>query len=156
MRFLILWMAGWLTARQLEVIAFLGEENRVLGEQLDGRRLRFTDDQRRRLGRPGQDRRSSPTRPMRGPGHARHDPALVSKLIDRKYDGSARRRIGRPIVAAMWKQLIVRTVKRVLLRYGHEPGPTRGKRMPWKTSLHTQLGAIAAADFSCVFGNAPV
>jgi hypothetical protein len=33
------------------VIAYLVEENRVLKEQLElgGRRLRFTDDQRRRL-----------------------------------------------------------------------------------------------------------
>jgi hypothetical protein len=48
-RFLVLWMAGWIHARQLEVIGFLREKNRVLREQLDGRRLRFTDDQRRRL-----------------------------------------------------------------------------------------------------------
>jgi putative transposase len=42
-------MAGWIHSRQLEVIDFLPEENRVLREQLGGRRLRFTDDQRRRL-----------------------------------------------------------------------------------------------------------
>jgi hypothetical protein len=48
-RFLVLWMAGWIHSRQLEVIDFLREENRVLREQLGGRRLRFTDDQRRRL-----------------------------------------------------------------------------------------------------------
>jgi hypothetical protein len=47
-RFLVLWMAGWINSRQLEVIDFLREENRVLREQLVGRRLRFTDDQRRR------------------------------------------------------------------------------------------------------------
>ena len=46
---LVLWMAGWIHSRQLEVIDFLREENRVLREQLGGRRLRFTDDQRRRL-----------------------------------------------------------------------------------------------------------
>jgi hypothetical protein len=48
-RFLVLWTAGWIHSRQLEVIDFLREENRVLREQLDRRRLRFTDDQRRRL-----------------------------------------------------------------------------------------------------------
>jgi hypothetical protein len=48
-RFLVYWMAGCINSRQLEVIAFLREENRVLREQLGGRRLRFTDDQRRRL-----------------------------------------------------------------------------------------------------------
>src|SRR5215471_1579972 len=37
-RFLVLWMAGWIHSRQLEVIDFLREENRVLREQLGGRR----------------------------------------------------------------------------------------------------------------------
>jgi hypothetical protein len=35
--------------RQIEVIEYLQEENRMLREQLGGRRLRFTDVQRRRL-----------------------------------------------------------------------------------------------------------
>src|SRR5712672_1260584 len=53
-RFLVLWLAGWINSRQLEVIDFLREENRVLREQLGGRRLRFTDDQRRRLAVKGR------------------------------------------------------------------------------------------------------
>jgi len=36
-------MAGWIHSSQLEVIDFLREENRVLREQLGGRRLRFTE-----------------------------------------------------------------------------------------------------------------
>jgi hypothetical protein len=47
--FLVLWMAGWIHSRQLEVSDFLREENRVLREQLGGRCLCFTDDPRRRL-----------------------------------------------------------------------------------------------------------
>ena len=35
--------------RQQQPLDYLREENRVLCEQLGGRRLRFTDDQRRRL-----------------------------------------------------------------------------------------------------------
>jgi putative transposase len=35
--------------RQLQVIDYLREENRVLREQLGGRRVRLNDDQRRRL-----------------------------------------------------------------------------------------------------------
>jgi hypothetical protein len=46
-RFLVLWMAGWINFRQLVVIDFLREENCVLREQLSWRRLGFTDDQRR-------------------------------------------------------------------------------------------------------------
>ena len=53
-RFLVVWMAGLVNARRLEVIDFLREENRVLREQLGDRRLRFTDDQRRRLAVKGR------------------------------------------------------------------------------------------------------
>src|SRR3954467_12398298 len=40
--------------QQQQAIDFLREENRVLREQLGGRRLRFTDDQRRRLAVKGR------------------------------------------------------------------------------------------------------
>ena len=38
-----------MSQRQLQVIDYLREENRVLREQLGDRRLRLNDDQRRRL-----------------------------------------------------------------------------------------------------------
>jgi putative transposase len=47
-RFLLTSLAGWMNQRQLHAIYCLREENRVLREQLGGRRLRLTDDQRRR------------------------------------------------------------------------------------------------------------
>ena len=47
--FLVVSMAGWLNQKQQQVIDYLVEENRVLREQIDCRRLRFNDDQRRRL-----------------------------------------------------------------------------------------------------------
>src|SRR5438128_3378923 len=47
--FLVIAVAGWLNQRQQHVIEYLVEENRVLREQLGGRRLRFTDKQRRQL-----------------------------------------------------------------------------------------------------------
>jgi hypothetical protein len=47
--FLVVSMAGWINERQQQVIEFLVEENRVLREQIGSRRMRFTDDQRRRL-----------------------------------------------------------------------------------------------------------
>jgi hypothetical protein len=49
LQFLLLVFAGWVNRRQREVVEYLQEENRVLREQLGDRRLRFTDDQRRRL-----------------------------------------------------------------------------------------------------------
>ena len=48
-QFLALTFAGWVNRSQQDAIEYLKEENRVLREQLSARRLRFTDDQRRRL-----------------------------------------------------------------------------------------------------------
>jgi len=176
-RLLVLWMAGWINARQLGVIDFLREENRVLREQLGGRHLRFTDDQRRRLAVKG--RTVGRRRLGEFAGLVTPDTILrwYRELIARKYDGSARRRTGRPTVAIDIEQLVVRmarenptwgytrlvgaldnlghqigrnTIKRVLRRHGLEPAPARGKRMSWKTFLRTHLGEVAAADFFSV------
>ena len=60
LRILIVALAGSVNRHQLEVIEYLREENRVLKEHVDGRRMRLTDGQRRRpavnghrLGRQG-------------------------------------------------------------------------------------------------------
>ena len=49
LQFVLVSLAGWVNQQQRDVIDHLQEENRVLREQLGPRRLRFTDDQRRRL-----------------------------------------------------------------------------------------------------------
>jgi hypothetical protein len=51
---LLVTLAGWINRHQQHVIEYLLEENRVLKEQVKGRRLRLTDDQRRRLAAKGQ------------------------------------------------------------------------------------------------------
>jgi hypothetical protein len=51
-QFLLLMFAGWMNRRQCEVLEYLLKENRILREQLGGRRLRFTDAQRPRLTAP--------------------------------------------------------------------------------------------------------
>jgi hypothetical protein len=43
--------AGWVNRQRLDVIDYLQEGNRVLKERLGGRRIRFTDAERRRLAR---------------------------------------------------------------------------------------------------------
>src|SRR6516162_5181741 len=48
-RFLLIAVAGWMNQQQQFAIDYLREENRVLREQLGHRRLRLTNDQRRRL-----------------------------------------------------------------------------------------------------------
>ena len=49
MHFLIVVIAGWLNRQQQAVIEYLQTENEILNSQLMGRRLRRTEEQRRRL-----------------------------------------------------------------------------------------------------------
>jgi len=53
LRCLLATFAGWVNRHQARVIDYLVEENRVLSDQLRGRRLRLSDDQRRRLAAKG-------------------------------------------------------------------------------------------------------
>ena len=48
-RFLLIAVSGWMNKQQLQLIDYLGKENLVVREQLGQKRLRFNDDQRRRL-----------------------------------------------------------------------------------------------------------
>ena len=73
--FLIVSIAGWMNQHQHRVIEYLIEENRVFREQMGNRRVRFSDDQRRRLaakakklGRklPGRDHNYRHTRNVAG------------------------------------------------------------------------------------------
>ena len=47
--FLVTAVAGWMNQHHWQVIEYLMEENRVLRQQIGNRRLKFSDDQRRRL-----------------------------------------------------------------------------------------------------------
>src|SRR5450756_312326 len=51
LQLLLVMFAGWINRHQLDVIAYLQEENRVFKERLGGRRIRFTDAERRSLAR---------------------------------------------------------------------------------------------------------
>jgi len=42
-------LAGWANQQQQDALEYLREENRVLREHLTGTRIRYTDNQRRRL-----------------------------------------------------------------------------------------------------------
>jgi putative transposase len=174
LEFLLMLFAGWVNRRQLAVIDYLKEENRILHEQLRGRRLQFTDDQRRRLAIRGK----ALGRRMLGDITSLLTPDTIlrwyRKLIAAKYDGSSRRGPGRPPTARSLQKLIVQfaqdnpgwgytrlrdaignlghkidrtTIQRVLAEHGLEPAPERGKRMPWKTFIKAHLGELAAMDF---------
>jgi hypothetical protein len=76
--------------RQLQVIDYLREENRVLREQLGGRRLRLSDDQRRRLAAKAK---LLSRRLLAQVATIVTPEALLAwhrKLIAEKYDGSGR------------------------------------------------------------------
>ena len=106
-RFVLISIAGWMNQQQQQAIDYLREENRVLREQLGGRRIRFTDDQRRRLAAraKGLGRRAlSQVATIVTPETLL---AWHRKLIARKYDGTASRGPGRPRTKDQIESLVV-------------------------------------------------
>ena len=97
--FLLLLVSGWVNRQQQAVIDYLLEENRILRAAHAPRRLRLTDDQRRRLAVKGEvlGRR----RLADAAGIVTSETILRSyrKLVATKYDGSNQRRPGRLSVA---------------------------------------------------------
>ena len=170
-------VAGFIQRGQQQVIDYLVEENRVLREQLNGRRLRLTDGQRRRLAVRAE---ILGRRALLGLACIVTPDTLLRwyrTLIARKYDGSHRRRPGRPLKRPAFASLVVRmanenptwgttrirgalrnlghelgrsTIKQILADHGIEPAPERGKRTSWKTFLEAHWGALAATDFFTV------
>jgi transposase len=91
-------LAGWVNEQQLAVIEYLKQENRVLREQVGRRRLRFTNDQRRRLAAKGQ---ALGRRVLREPGTIVTPDTILRwyrRLVARKYDESGKRPPRRPRV----------------------------------------------------------
>jgi hypothetical protein len=162
-RFVLISIAGWMNQQQQQAIGYLREENRVLREQLGGRRLRFTDDQRRRLAAraKGLGRRALSqiaTIVTLGTLQAWH-----RKLVARKYDGSARCGPGRPRTEPDIESLVAQvavenrawgytrivdarlnlghnlargTVANILKRNGIEPAPERIRKQPGRSFWH--------------------
>ena len=89
-------VAGWMNQHQHHVINYLTEENRVLREQ-SARRIRFSDDRRRRLAAKAKKL----GRKVLAQVATIVTPATLlawhRKLIANKYDGSAHRTPGRPV-----------------------------------------------------------
>ena len=107
-RFLLIALSGWMNQRQLQMIDYLREENRVLREQLGGRRLRLNDDQRRRLAARAKMLGRKVLAELATIVPPETLLAWHRKLIARKYDGSAQRGPGRPRAAAEIETLVVR------------------------------------------------
>ena len=163
-------LTGWLERREREAIAYLIEENRLLRRQLGTRRLRLTDDDRRRLA----------ARAYRLGRAALREIATIAtpdtllrwhrRLIARKWTYA--RQPGRRNVLVEIRRLVVRmaeenptwgytriqgalknvghrvgrsTIRRILKAAGLPPVPQRPTS--WQTFLKAHWGSIAAADF---------
>ena len=90
---------------QLQVIDYLREETRVLREQLNGRRLRFNDDQRRRLAVRGKALKRKLLMEVATIVTPETLLAWHRKLIANKYDGTSQRGPGRPRKARVGRAL---------------------------------------------------
>src|SRR5205823_14075173 len=94
--FLVVSVAGWINQRQQQLIEYLVEENRVLREQIGNRRMRFTDDQRRRLAARAKKLGRKVLTQVATIVTPETLLAWHRRLIAKKYDGSAYRNPGRP------------------------------------------------------------
>ena len=168
-------VAGMLNNQQQQMIEYLREENRVLKKQLGDRRLRLNDCQRRRLATRGK----ALGRKILSEICSIVTPDTILRwhrdLIARKYDGSTKRRPGRPLVMQEIRLLVVRmahenadwgylrlegalkdlghrvartTIANILKEHGLEPAPQR--HTPWSVFLKAHWETIAATDFFTV------
>jgi len=176
LQLLLIALAGWLNRHQQTVIDYLMEENRVLKQQLTGKKLRFTDEQRIRLAGKAK---------LLGRRLLAELETLVTpdtllawhrKLIAKKWT-YARREPGRPRVSREITDLVVRmakentswgydriqgalanlgyviapnSVKNILKARGIEPAPDRAKRASWTGFLKAHWYVMAATDFFTV------
>src|SRR5712691_8775281 len=168
---LLLVVTGRLERCEREALAYLIEENRLLRRRLGGRRLRFTDDDRRRLA----------VRAYRLGRHALREIATIvtpdtllrwhRQLVARKWT-YATHGVSRRGVLAEIRRLVVQmanenatwgytriqgalknvghrvgrsTIARILKAAGVPPVPERPTS--WQTFLRAHWGAIAGADF---------
>jgi putative transposase len=164
-------LAGWVNRHQQHVIECLVEKNRILKEQVKGRRLRLTDDQRRRLAATG---RRLGRRVLRQVATIVTPDTILRwhrQLIARKWTFTPTRP-GRPGIMPEISSLILRmatenpgwgytriqgalknlghgvarsTVAKVLKANGIPPASDRPTS--WRTFLRAHWGAIAGADF---------
>src|SRR5215472_12588211 len=95
-RFVLVAVAGWMNQRHLQAIDYLREENRVLREQIGEKRLRFSDDQRRRLAAKAKGLGRKLLTDVATIVTPETLLAWHRKLIAQKYDGSKNGGPGRP------------------------------------------------------------
>ena len=174
LRMLFLSVSGWVHRQQQEVVEYLVEENRVLREQIGERKLRLSNDQRRRLAAKGI---------KLGRRVLQQVASIVSpdtilrwhrRLIASKWT-YPKKGIGRPSVMLEIRSLIVTmaeenstwgycriqgalknlghnvaasTVRNILKEHGLQPAPQRPTS--WRTFLRAHWGQLISTDFFTV------
>ncbi len=177
LQMLLVALAGWFNRHQLQIIENLQEENRILRELNGKRRLRLSNDQRRRLAAKGK---------LLGRKLLKEFATIVTPdtilrwhhtLIARKWDYSMKRGPGRPRIANKVRQLVVQfalenrwwgytklqgamehlghrisreTIANILREHGIEPAPKRSKGMKWSEFLKAHWDTMVATDFVTV------
>lgn len=146
----------------------------LLREQIGNQRLRFSDDQRRRLAAKAKKL----GRKLLAVVATIVTPETLSawhrKLIAQKYDGRSSRKLGRRPTAKEVAALVVRmaeenrawgyrriqgalsnlghilaynTIANILKGHGTEPAPERNRRTTWKEFLERHWQQIVVSDF---------
>jgi transposase len=175
---LLIALAGWINRQQQDVIEYLRTENQVLKQAHGKRRIRLTDDQRRRLAVKGKllGRRAL------GEICTLVTPDTILRwhrtLVAQKWDFSHRRKsTGRPRVSPRIVELALRmarenrtwgydriqgalanlghkisdtTVGTILREHGIEPAPERRRRSTWKAFINAHSDVLAAVDFTTI------
>ncbi len=146
----------------------------ILESELQGKRIRITDDERRRLAVKGKSLGEKALINVASIVTPDTILRLHRKLVVMNNDGSANRGPGRPRVANEIPELTVRmarensgwgyatirgglfnlghavareTVRSILKEHGVTPSTERRKRVPWSTFLWSHWDSIAASDF---------
>ncbi len=109
---LLIGLAGWANRQQQEVIEYLQTENQVLKETHGRKRIRFNDDQRRRLAAKGKIL----GRKVLGDIGTIVTPDTIMRwhrtLVARKWDyGARRRKVGRPPISPEIVELVLRMAR---------------------------------------------
>jgi hypothetical protein len=174
LQLLLMMFAGWVNRHQLDVIDYLQEENRVLKERLGGRRIHFTDAERRRLARKAH----ALGRKVLNELETLVTPDTLLRwhrqLVASKWNYTQRRGPGRPRVMKTIVDLILRmaqenpswgytrirgaranlghqvgrgTIANVLGEHGIQPAPERDRHARWSTFIKAHWECLTATDF---------
>ena len=178
MKLMVVALAGWINQQQEDVIDYLREEVRILKELNGKKRLRFTDEQRRRLARKAKRIGFSRLKEIVGLVTPQTLLAWHRKLIAKKYDSSGKRgKVGRPPTKDELRDLVIKmaeenrgwgytriggalanlgheigrgTIAEILKQAGLEPAPERERKGTWAEFLKTHWEVLGATDFFTV------